>query len=719
MAAAISRPRAFAQGLVLFLLLQYLTGLARLAFRTGGMDNKFSALAREKHSAFLLGENLYVLLAYVLLALAAWLFLYPCWQWIEARFRPHALWSTARSTLFFALVHEFFLLRLSATRPYFQSDVTALWGHQGVAQWPHFLQVGIFGIAPLAVALAALYWHGKRWLRSPRGRWLLFVALAVPGIDPLYSSLFSKKNIAAATDSPPYNVLIIGSDSLRGDRLGFTGYRPARRDGLAAAGVSPTIDALAARSQVFTHCFTPIGSTLESNTSLHSSLYPHQHGLRHMYPSQAQIEKSQAITEPLAAQLRQAGYHTTAIGDWCAGFFEIMPLGHETISVSSFDNFRIYMSQAVIMAHFIVPLYFDHALGYEIFPQIQSFAQFVTPGVVTDRLEHHLADMAQMNQPFFTFAFYSCNHLPYRSQAPYHEMFADPQYRGKHKNSVDFDIDAFIGGTDLQDKWKQLSPADAAQISALYDGCTRQFDDCVKRALEALKKHGLDQRTIVIIHSDHGDDLYEPGATLGHGLSFHGGDQTNHVPLVMHIPGKEAQVFPQIVRSIDIVPTLAEWCGIEPPRSWQGKSFRSWIEQPEQARSRPFYAETGFPFIQFRVAGIERPPLPPMDQMTFIDDQHDYHFVLRPEYEKPLVDAKERMLRTERWKLILTPTADGKRHYRLYDIVNDKHHERDVSAQYPDVATAMKTALDRWVDEGVESSIEVIFPQGEPRAPGS
>lgn len=714
MPVSITRNRAFWFGLLIFLLHQYVLGLTRLAFRSGGMDNKFSALAREKHLAFLFWENVYVLLAYALLGAAAWLFLSPWWHLIESRFSPHKLWSTLRCTLFLTMVHQFFLLRLSATRPYFQSDVTALWGQDAVARLPGWMQFGIFVVLPSTAAVFALFWHSKSWLRRPRQRWSLLILGSIPLAYSLHLASSSPTSPHAATQADAYNVLIIGSDSLRGDRLGFTGYQPPRRDGLAADGVSPTIDALAARSQVFTHCFTPIGSTLESNTSLHSSLYPHQHGLRNMYPSRSQIEQTQQITQPLATQLRQAGYHTTAIGDWCAGFFEIMPLGHETISVSSFDNFQIYMSQAVIMAHFIVPLYFDHPLGYQLFPQIESFAQFVTPDVVTDRLEKHLASMAQKKQPFFTFAFYSCNHLPYRSQAPYHQMFADPAYRGKHRHSVDFDIDAFIGGTDLQDKWKQLSPADAAQISALYDGCTRQFDDCVKRVLDALKKHGLDQRTIVVIHSDHGDDLYEPGATLGHGLSFNGGDQTNHVPLVMHIPGKKAQVFPQIVRSIDLAPTLAELCGAAVPPSWQGQSLRPWIEQPQSAKSRPFYAETGFPFIQFRVDGIERPALPPMDQMTYIDDQYDYHFVLRPEFEKPLIDAKERMLRTERWKLILTPTAEGKRHYRLYHLAQDKHCENDVATKRPEVCRAMQQALDRWVDEGIESSISQIFPQGEP-----
>lgn len=712
------RTRHFLTGLFLFLLFHYSMGIVRLATSSGGMENKFNALAREKHFAFLLGQNLYVGLAYALLGLVAIIAILPGWMLWEKRCKKRGLWSIARAIALLSLVHAFFQLRLSATRPYFLSESEYGQWYYHLCDWfPRWLNTAVFTLLPLAALLAALVWHWLRWQHRPRLRWvaLILIVLLTSAWTLRQTSALSfttKQNVSP--QQKQWNVLMIGSDSLRGDRLGFTGYRPNRSDGPAAAGVSPAIDALAAQAQVFTRCFTPIASTLESNTSLHSSLYPHSHGFRHMYPGKEQVAHTTAQVQPLAAHLAQAGYRTSAIGDWCAGFFQMMPLCHQDISVSSFDSFQIYMSQAVIMAHFIVPLYFDHDLGFLVFPEIESFAQFVTPEVVTKRVETQLAEAAASGQPFFSHVFYSCNHLPYRTVEPYNSMFADPSYEGKNKTSVDFDIDEFIGGTDLENKWNKLTPADARQISALYDGCTRQFDDCVKQLLDALKKNGLDQNTIVIISSDHGDDLYEPGATLGHGLSFHGGDQTNHIPLILHIPGKKPQTFPHIVRSIDIAPTLLELLGQTPPSGWEGKSFAPWLKTPAAAQSRPFYAETGFPFIQFRVENVQRPPLPPMDELTFIDDRYDYHFVLKPEYEQRLIDAKERMLRTEHWKLIMTPRADGSRHFRLFHIAEDKHCERNLAAQFPEVLAAMKQALERWVDGKVETDISTIFPQGEP-----
>ena len=386
----------------------------------------------------------------------------------------------------------------------------------------------------------------------------------------------------------------------------------------------------------------------------------------------------------------------------------------EHLSVSSFDNFKIYMSQAVVMAHFVIPLYFDNPLGYQIFPQLESFAQFVTPEVVTGRVEQRLAKVAAEQKPFFWHVFYSCNHLPYRSREPYRSMFSDPAYQGPNRNGVDFDIDSFIGGTDLESKWKALPPKEIHQIKALYDGCTRQFDDCVGSILASIKANGLEDNTIVIVTSDHGDDHYEPGVTLGHGLTFNGGLQANHVPMIVHVPGTAPQVIPETVRLIDVIPTLADLLGQEKSPTWQGLSFANWIRQTEKPVYRPFYGETGFPFIQFKVDGVERPYLPPMDEATGIDPDYNYQFVLKEQYLARLIEAKQRCLRTRYWKLVCTPTAQGTRHYGLFQIANDPHGETDLAATRPEVLAPLQAALERWMDHQTESSIAEIFPQGEP-----
>jgi arylsulfatase A-like enzyme len=682
------------------------------------MANKFSALAREEHLGFLVLENAKMLIAYLVLTLAAALLSQPLAAvWTAASKFQKFPAIVLRSLTITGLIHGFFTLRLVETRPYFLNEAEfGHWYYRILELIPDSLKPAslllIFTLLPAGFLVLVASWHIRRWGRIG---WVA-ATIALCGVAILFGISRLPPSLPAnpaAAEKPP-NVIIIGSDSLRGDSIGVNGYRPPRTDGRAAAGVSPVIDSLAGRSSNFQRCYTSIASTMESGIQLMASQYPQSHGIRQMYPNRDTVRATGQRVVTLPTLLRQRGYDTAAIGDWCAGYYEVIPLGMEHLSVSSFDNFKIYMSQAVVMAHFVIPLYFDNAVGYQIFPQLESFAQFVTPEVVTSRVEKRLAEVTASQKPFFWHVFYSCNHLPYRSHEPYLSMFSDPAYKGPNRNGVDFDIDSFIGGTDLESKWQALPPKEIQQIKALYDGCTRQFDDCVGRILAAIQANGLAENTIVIVTSDHGDDHYEPGVTLGHGLTFNGGLQANHVPLVFHVPGTPPKSIPETVRMIDIIPTLADLLGVEKSPTWQGQSFAGWIDQTETPHFRPFYGETGFPFIQFKVRGVERPHLPPMDEATRIDPAFNYQFVLKQELLAPLIAAKQRCLRSRHWKLVCTPTAQGGRHFGLFQITKDPHGETDLAASRPEVLGPMQAALERWMDHHTEASIAEIFTHGEP-----
>lgn len=705
-------------GAAIFLALQYGNALWRLTQTSGAMANKFSALAREEHLGFLIRENLLMLIAYAILATMAAVLAHPAVALIQRRSRFKATrYSIMGGFIFAALIHGFCTLRLVNTRPYFINEAEfGRWYYQILNVIPDAIQPAsflvIFTIIPIAAIIGALTWHAHRHQKTG---WICLASITLIGGIALGISNLEPSTSSQANNTSKPNIIIIGSDSLRGDRLGCVGYKPERTDGLASAGVSPNIDELAKDSIVFEKCYTPIASTLESGVSMMASQYPHTHGIRQMYPDQKTVDTANQQVTPIAQLLREQGYDTAAIGDWCAGYYEITPLGMEHISVSSFDNFKIYMSQAVVMAHFVIPLYFDNAVGYKLFPQLQSFAQFVTPEVVSKRVDKRLHEVASKQKPFFWHVFFSCNHLPYRTSEPYNSMFSDPNYEGPNRTGVDFDIDSFIGGTDLESKWKALPEKEIQQIRALYDGCTREFDHHVGEILKSLKKTGLDKNTIVIITADHGDDHYEPGVTLGHGLTFNGGPQANHVPLIVHVPNQKPKVISEAVRTIDIAPTLANLTGInQTPDSWEGLSFAGWIDESTSPVYRPFYGETGFPFIQFTVPGVERPHLPPMDECTYIDQAYNYQFVVKPEFQDRITHAKQRCLTTKNWKIVCTPTADNSRHFGLFHVSNDPHSQEEIGAAHPEIKASMQQALEKWMDQGVESTIHEIFPQGEP-----
>jgi arylsulfatase A-like enzyme len=101
---------------------------------------------------------------------------------------------------------------------------------------------------------------------------------------------------------------------------------------------------------------------------------------------------------------------------------------------------------------------------------------------------------------------------------------------------------------------------------AAFKASARSLDDGVGRVLNALRSHGLDERTLVVLTTDHG--LAFPGskATLY--------DRGIGVMLILRGPGFEGgRVVDSIVSQIDIYPTLCDVAGVDTPGFVQGRSL--------------------------------------------------------------------------------------------------------------------------------------------------
>src|SRR5262245_60339898 len=98
----------------------------------------------------------------------------------------------------------------------------------------------------------------------------------------------------SAPPAQPPNVLLITIATLRADRVG-------------GAGLTPTLDTLAARGTRFTHAYAHAPTTLASHTSILTGLRPPSHGVRN---NGAFRVPDAAVT--LADVLKNAGYATGA-----------------------------------------------------------------------------------------------------------------------------------------------------------------------------------------------------------------------------------------------------------------------------------------------------------------------------------------------------------------------------------------------------------------------
>ncbi len=698
------------------LLFWYISAIASFAGNTYSFNNRFAEIAITNHWWYLIWSNVVVLKGYLLVAVGYVVVIYPMvvvWGRIQRFGRFGVIW---RSALLSVIAYGFFIFRLMIAKPYFGSYgymeswygwIGTLFG-KGVQDLVCGFVINVFPVLAIGISII-FYLHEMRlFLRrhaTPAVFGLLAGVLAMLGIFAATAySLNRDTSGGLLTDKPaakPKNILIIGSDSLRADHLSCNGYfRPT----------TPSIDKIAAGGVNFQKCLTPIASTLESLTSINTSQYPHTHGILHMFPNKEMVDRTNAEAPSLGATLHARGYDTAVIGDWCACVFNELPLGYKDVVVSDFDNFRIYMSEVVFLHHQILPLFFDNNLGHILFPKLKSFANYMTPDVVTNQTIGRLKQRKADGKPFLIFAYYSCTHLPYKTPREYSALWTDPKYEGPHKHELSMNVDEFIGGTDINERWSKFPTKEVEQVRGLYDGCTRMFDDCVGRIMATVKEEGLLDNTVVLITGDHGDDLFEPNTTFGHGLTFNGGDQNSQVPAVFHIPGLKnpgAQV-PSLIRTIDFAPTLLDLVGVRPDRRFEGKSLMPYIQRKTDAMHLAFFGETSYLFFKRRIPGEEPLHIPPMDETTFIDPTFDFHFVLKDKYLDDVLRTKERCVRTERFKLVKTPGVKGPI-YRLFDLKDDKHCERDVKNEFPEVTERMKRALERWAVNKQESSIREIL----------
>src|SRR4051812_602051 len=155
-------------------------------------------------------------------------------------------------------------------------------------------------------------------------------------------------------------------------------------------------------------------------------------------------------------------------------------------------------------------------------------------------------------------------------------------------------------------------PADLAERyrQAPYDGEIAFVDRQLARLFQALDAGNETSRTIVAVTADHGESLGEHGEGT-HGIFLY--DATLRVPLVIAGPQiSGGGVSRTVARSIDVLPTLADYAGFPRLNDVDGRSLRSALEGQEMSDA-PAYAESLYadlelgwaPLYAWRTAGFK------------------------------------------------------------------------------------------------------------------
>lgn len=130
------------------------------------------------------------------------------------------------------------------------------------------------------------------------------------------------------------------------------------------------------------------------------------------------------------------------------------------------------------------------------------------------------------------------------------------------------------------------------QTRAQYYALVTEVDHHIGRVLDLLERSGEAERTLVVFTSDHAEQLGNHWM-LGKQGYFR---DSYHIPLIVVDPRPDAdatrgRVVDAFTESVDVMPTILEWLGLEAPRQCDGVSLLPWLHggAPEQWRRGVFY----------------------------------------------------------------------------------------------------------------------------------
>ncbi|MCC7236147.1 MAG: sulfatase-like hydrolase/transferase [Bryobacterales bacterium] len=373
------------------------------------------------------------------------------------------------------------------------------------------------------------------------------------------------------------NIVLILADDLADWMLGCYGNREIR---------TPNIDLLARSGTRFQNSFvcTPISSP--SRATLFTGRTPSQHGIQDFLtarpveqPPQGQrdVPPSFASEVFLSDLLKQAGYRTGYIGKW--------HMGGDRSPGHGFD-----WSATVEARTYSDPTYY---LNGKETPR-QGFLTELNTAYAEEFINQGGKD-----QPFFLTLGYLNPHTPYSGHPQrYYDMYAGAK----------FDSIGWLPKAPNALREKEMMDDVVGNIRKCAASVTA-LDDQIPRLLKALDARGVRGNTLVIFTGDNGYLLGRHGLwSKGHASNpINMYEESMRVPMIWHWRGKipvEA-ARPEMISSYDLLPSLCDVAGIEPPahRNLCGRSYWPLVRNQPRDRKNPWPTTV---FGHFRNTGMAR-----------------------------------------------------------------------------------------------------------------
>lgn len=427
----------------------------------------------------------------------------------------------------------------------------------------------------------------------------------------------------SGTERP--NVVLVVLDTTRADHFSAYGYPRA---------TTPGFDAFAERSIRFDRAFATSSWTVPSHASLFTGLYPMTHG------ATQESQYLAADAETLAELLADDGYETAAFSNnaW---------VGEKTNLTQGFAHVGEMWRQR-------------------------------GPGqaVRTNRAVVEWLDARDSDRPFFLFVNYIEPHWTYSAPRPWQDRFLFPGVTAAERKRANFGVvDWYLDRDGVSER---LLPIRVG----LYDAELAWVDAALGQLLEMLRDRGLEDSSLIVVASDHGENLGDNGHQ-GHSFTLY--DSTLRVPLAIRPPGGRGagSLRTDPVQLADVFETIVTAAGVSP-----GSARRAGVDLlgAPLPNDRPLIAEYYYP-AQF---------------LSYFPEAARSGAELEP------FRRRIRALRIGSHKFIWG--SDGR--HELYDVAADPGETRDLSGSAPATAARMQAALEALVARYAVDTAPPAPPEG-------
>lgn len=322
------------------------------------------------------------------------------------------------------------------------------------------------------------------------------------------------------------NIVFVLADQWRAQDVGYEGNDDV---------ITPNLDKLFRESISFKNAISCMPVSTPYRASLITGQYAQTHGL---FLNDLQLNPH---ANTIAKQYKAAGYQTAYIGKW-----HLNGNGRSNYIAPEHRQGFEYFKALECTHDYNNSWYYDNNNtkrkkwnGYDVFEQTKDACQYIEKN---------------KEMPFFMILSWGPPHNPYES--------APQKYKDIYKHK---DIKL---RPNVPEKYKKEAERD---IKGYYAHITA-MDECIGELQNSILKNGIEENTIFIFTSDHGDMLFSHGQIRKQKPY----DESIKVPFLLKYPdvfGGKGRTVDTLINVVDIMPTLLSMSELPIPKSVEGNDL--------------------------------------------------------------------------------------------------------------------------------------------------